>query len=270
VLLRPLVNRDEDRLVYIRQTAPGLGVENATFSVPELQDLRDRVKTLSKVGDFSTIGFTLVGLGEPREVRAGVVGSSAAWPPGLRLEGRVGSVAASDLAGWHQEVLSADAVRNRQFEPTVIVTCVRWYLRFRWLYLFRAVDSGGQTLEAFLSETRDRAAAKMFLKRGLGNPDNRAPHVFARDGLRSYPAAIRELQGEGQLNRCRQRTRRYCNNRIESDHHHIKRRLRAMQGPRTKGTEWAVIQGIDSYTPATGRASTAELATLPYMSNVIL
>src|SRR6058998_3258931 len=62
VLLRPLVNRDEDRLVYIRQSARGIGVENATFSVPELQDLRDRVKTLTKFGDFSTIGFTLVGL----------------------------------------------------------------------------------------------------------------------------------------------------------------------------------------------------------------
>ena len=76
VLFRPLVNRDEDRLVYIRQSAPGIGVENATFSVPELQDLRDRVKTITKFGDFSTIGFTLVGLGEPREVRAGVVGGS--------------------------------------------------------------------------------------------------------------------------------------------------------------------------------------------------
>src|SRR5260370_32194841 len=42
VLLRPLVNRDEDRLLYIRQTAPGAGIENATSSVPELQDLRDR------------------------------------------------------------------------------------------------------------------------------------------------------------------------------------------------------------------------------------
>jgi putative ABC transport system permease protein len=76
VLLRPLVNRDEDRLIYIRQSAPGLGIENATFSVPEIQDLRSRVKTVSAFGDFSTIGFTMVGLGEPREVRAGVVGGS--------------------------------------------------------------------------------------------------------------------------------------------------------------------------------------------------
>src|ERR1700736_5897788 len=76
VLLRPLVNRDEDRLIYVRQSAPGIGIENANFSVPEIQDLRAGVKSLSSIGDFSTIGFTMVGLGDPREVRAGVVGGS--------------------------------------------------------------------------------------------------------------------------------------------------------------------------------------------------
>ena len=76
VLLRPLVNRDEDRLIYIRQTARGMGTENAAFSVPEILDLRAGIKSLNEFGDFSTIGFTMVGLGEPREVRAGVVGGS--------------------------------------------------------------------------------------------------------------------------------------------------------------------------------------------------
>ena len=76
VLLRPLVNRDENRLVYIRQSAKGMGMENALFSVPEIADLKQRIKTLSAFGDFSTIGFTLIGLGEPREVRAGVVGGN--------------------------------------------------------------------------------------------------------------------------------------------------------------------------------------------------
>jgi len=76
VLLRPLVNRDEERLIYIRQSARGIGVENATFSVPEMQDLRQRVTSLSAIGDFSTIGFTMNGLGEPRELQAGVVGGN--------------------------------------------------------------------------------------------------------------------------------------------------------------------------------------------------
>jgi predicted permease len=76
VLLKPLVNRDEDRLLYIRQSAPGIRNDNEAFSVPEIQDLRASVKSLSAIGDFSVIGFTMVGLGEPREVRAGVVGGT--------------------------------------------------------------------------------------------------------------------------------------------------------------------------------------------------
>jgi predicted permease len=84
VLLRPLVNRDENRLVYIRQGALGIGVENVTFSVPEIQDLKARIKTLTAFGDFSTIGFTMIGLGEPRVVRSGVVGGSYFEVMGLK------------------------------------------------------------------------------------------------------------------------------------------------------------------------------------------
>ncbi len=84
VLLRPLVNRDEERLVYIRQRAPGLGTENTTFSMPEIHDLRSRVTTISAFGDFSTIDFTMVGFGEPRVVQAGVVSGSYFDVMGLR------------------------------------------------------------------------------------------------------------------------------------------------------------------------------------------
>jgi putative ABC transport system permease protein len=76
VLLRPLVNRDEDRLIYIQQSAHGIGVENLPFSAPEIDDLRAGVKTLSAIGDFSAFGFSMVGLGEPREIRGGVVGGT--------------------------------------------------------------------------------------------------------------------------------------------------------------------------------------------------
>ena len=84
VLLKPLVNRDEDRLIYIRQSAPGLKAENTAFSVPEIQDLKAGLKTIAAIGDFSTIGFTMVGLGEPHVVRAGVVGGSYFEVMGLR------------------------------------------------------------------------------------------------------------------------------------------------------------------------------------------
>src|SRR5438552_17801883 len=76
VLLRPLVNSDEERLIYIPQSAPGISPGGVPFSVPEIQDLRASVKTLTSFGEFSTVGFTMIGLGEPREVRAGVVDGS--------------------------------------------------------------------------------------------------------------------------------------------------------------------------------------------------
>jgi predicted permease len=84
VLLRPLVNRGEDQLIYIRQSAPGLGTANSTFSVPEINDFESRAKTVGAFGDFSTIGFTLIGFGEPRVVQAGVVGGSYFEVMGLR------------------------------------------------------------------------------------------------------------------------------------------------------------------------------------------
>ena len=84
VLLRPLVNRDESRLIYIRQSALGIGTENTAFSVPEIIDLRSRLKSVTAVGEFSQVTFTMVGLGEPRQVRAGVVDGSYFDVMGLR------------------------------------------------------------------------------------------------------------------------------------------------------------------------------------------
>ena len=84
VLLRPLANADEDRLIYIRHSAQGMGAENVVFSVPEIQDFRARVKSFTEFGEFSTIGFTMIGLGEPREVRAGVVDGNYFQVMGLR------------------------------------------------------------------------------------------------------------------------------------------------------------------------------------------
>jgi len=84
VLLKPLVNRDENRLIYIRQGAPGLGTDNVAFSVPEVRDLEASVHSVSEFGDFSQMTFTMVGLGEPRGVQGGVVGGSYFDVMGLR------------------------------------------------------------------------------------------------------------------------------------------------------------------------------------------
>ena len=84
VLLRPLANRDEDRLLYLRQSAPGIGDENANFSVPEIDDLSGKLKTISELGTISTLQFTVVGLGTPREIPAGVVDGHYFEVMGLR------------------------------------------------------------------------------------------------------------------------------------------------------------------------------------------
>jgi putative ABC transport system permease protein len=85
VLLRPLVNRDADRLIYIRQSAPGAGTDNLTFSVPEINDFKARARTIAAFGDFSTVDFTLIGFGHtPRLVKAGVVNGSFFEVMGLR------------------------------------------------------------------------------------------------------------------------------------------------------------------------------------------
>ena len=76
VLLRPLVNRDEDHLIFVRQNVNGVADPDSVFSVPEIQDFRARVKTLNQIGEFSTNAFTMIGLGEPRVVRGGVVDGS--------------------------------------------------------------------------------------------------------------------------------------------------------------------------------------------------
>jgi putative ABC transport system permease protein len=84
VLLRPLANRDEDRLLYVRQSAPGIGDDNANFSVPEIQDIGSNLKTIKELGTFSEVDFTMVGLGQPREIHAGVVDGNYFEVMGLR------------------------------------------------------------------------------------------------------------------------------------------------------------------------------------------
>ena len=84
VLLKPLQNQDESRLLYIRQSAPGIGQENANFSVPEIADINSGLRTISEIGTFSQVNFTIVGLGTPRTVTAGVVDGNYFQVMGLR------------------------------------------------------------------------------------------------------------------------------------------------------------------------------------------
>ena len=90
VLLRPLPHADGERIVYLRQTAQLSGIENVTFSVPEIEDIRQQAETLDGVAEFSSMTFTMVSGLEPRRVRAGVVTANYFDVVGLRpIRGRL-------------------------------------------------------------------------------------------------------------------------------------------------------------------------------------
>ena len=122
------------------------------------------------------------------------------------------------------------------------------YLRVagKWTYLYRAVDSTGDTIDFLLSPMRDDAAAKRFFQKALRSPNHPRPRVVNVDGNPAYPRAIDELKDRGELGlRCRCRPVRYLNNIVEQDHRTIKRRVRAMQGFRSFQSAWRTIQGIE-------------------------
>src|SRR5262245_22913611 len=119
VLLRPLINREADRLIYIRQTAEGIGTSNLTFSMPEINDLEAGSTTMAAFGDFSTVDFTLIGFGwdEPRVVTAGVVNGSFFEVMGLRpVLGRLLSPADDGPAA------AGTVVLTNQFWTTVLAS----------------------------------------------------------------------------------------------------------------------------------------------------
>ena len=98
----------------------------------------------------------------------------------------------------------------------------------RWTYLYRAVDSAGETIDFMLSPKRDLTAAKLFLRLALSGPGRIRPRVINVDGHPAYARAITELKRSGELGRrCRCRPTPYLNNVIEQDHRFIKKRIAA-------------------------------------------
>lgn len=97
-------------------------------------------------------------------------------------------------------------------------------------YLYRAVDSTGQTVDFLLTAKRDAAGAKRFFRKAKSTA-NRSPRVINMDKNPAYPVAINELKAEGTLlNRSQLRQCRYLNNIVEQDHRTVKRRVRLAMG----------------------------------------
>jgi transposase-like protein len=93
-----------------------------------------------------------------------------------------------------------------------------------WTYLYRAVDSAGETIDFMLSPKRDFTAARLFLRLALSGTRGIRPRVINVDGHPAYARAIAELQQSGDLGRCcRCRPSPYLNDVIEQHHHFIKK-----------------------------------------------
>ncbi|MFL5283148.1 MAG: IS6 family transposase [Rhodopila sp.] len=97
----------------------------------------------------------------------------------------------------------------------------------RWTYLYRAVDSRGQTIGFLLSAKRDADAAKRFFRKALAQPHTVNPRTITVDKNPAYPKAIAEMKGDAELWRfSRLRQVRYLNNILEQDHRRVKRLTR--------------------------------------------
>jgi transposase, IS6 family len=116
----------------------------------------------------------------------------------------------------------------------------------KWKYLYRAVDSNGNTLEFMFSAKRDRLAAKRFLKKALKARHNKQPRVINVDKNPAYPIAVEELKQEGLLsNDCELRQKKCLNNIIEQDHRFLKKLAKYKSYFQYFHTAWRTIKGYE-------------------------
>src|SRR6202795_4899356 len=155
------------------------------------------------------------------------------------------------LLRWGQRYGSQMEQRLRpRLKPTndswrVDETYIR--VKGKWVYLYRAVDSSGATIDFLLSAKRDAAAAERFLAKALRGENHPAPRVINTDEHAGYPPAIVRLKAQEALEEnCRHRPVQYLNNVLEQDHRAIKRRVRASQHFRSFWGAWRTIAGYEA------------------------
>jgi transposase-like protein len=113
-------------------------------------------------------------------------------------------------------------------------------------FLYRAVDSTGQTIDFLLTDWRDAAAAQRFFRRALRN-ENVMPRVVNVDKNPAFPQEMAELKADGIINRrCHLRQCKYLNNIVEQDHRNVKRRTWLARGYGSLPTAWRILRGIEA------------------------
>ena len=167
------------------------------------------------------------------------------------MEERGLSIAHTTIMRWvHQYGPELDKRVRRHLKPTndswrVDETYVK--VKGQWMYLYRAVDSEGNTIDFYLSKTRDPKAAKRFFKKALRSFHVSKPRVITVDKNPAYPMAIEELKKEKKMPVGIQiRQVKYLNNIVEQDHRFIKKRVRSMLGLKSFRTAQSILKGIES------------------------
>jgi IS6 family transposase len=160
------------------------------------------------------------------------------------------SIDHSTIARWvlHYAPILNQRIRREMRRPNRSWRVDETYVRVagKWTYLYRAIDSAGDTIEFLLSPNRDLIAAKGFLRLALTAAQNR-PRVINVDGHPAYASAISELKQTGELGRnCKCRPSQYMNNIIEQDHRFVKKRVVSSQGFRSADGALSSIAGYEA------------------------
>ncbi|QRM35661.1 IS6 family transposase [Microvirga sp. VF16] len=161
-----------------------------------------------------------------------------------------------DHATVHRWVVRYSPELLERFNRTKRPVSRKWHIdetyikvRGRWMYLYRAIDSNGDTVEFWFSERRDLTAAKRFLRKALKRHGR--PERIVIDGSQTNREAILScdttdrLQERRKLKLIRIRQSAYLNNRIEQDHRATKRRVRPMLGFKSIGSARVILGGIE-------------------------
>ncbi|GAB1810774.1 IS6 family transposase [Priestia megaterium] len=167
------------------------------------------------------------------------------------MEERGLSMAHTTIMRWvHQYGPELDERVRRHLKPTndswrVDETYIK--VKGQWMYLYRAVDSKGNTIDFYLSKTREKKAAKRFFKKALRSFHVSKPRVMTVDKNPAYPIAIEQLKKEKSIPDGMQlRQQKYLNNIVEQDHRFIKKRVRSMLGLKSFRTATFILSGIEA------------------------
>ena len=143
---------------------------------------------------------------------------------------------------------------EKRTKPRLKLTNNSWkvdetYIKVKgeWVYLYRAVDSDGNTLEFQLSTQRDADPAQAFFEKTLAAPHTVAPRVIHVDKNAAYPKAVETLKVfEHWAADCALRQVKYLNNLIEQDHRFIKKHTRPGLGFFSFETAQRTISGYET------------------------